>query len=451
MNKFIEIAGRIGAQRHLVAIRDGFVAIMPLMILGSFATLLNNLPIDAYQNFMKMIFGSDAWQGFGGALWNGTFAIVSLLIVFTISYQLARSYDKDGLSAGVVGLAALITIMEPTATDWGIPFGWVGAQGLFIAIFVALVSTEIFTRLLGNKRLMIKMPESVPPAVAKSFAALFPAMITLSVFGLIKVLTVVAGMPDIHEAFFNALQAPVSKMANTLWSAVIVAVIVHVLWFFGLHGANIMEPLMQAVYLPAIEANAAALAAGTEIPYIVTKPFFDAFMYLGGTGATLGLIVAVFIAGRKHKQYRTVSGLGAAPSLFNINEPVLFGFPMVLNPLLIIPFIITPVVLTVFSYIMIATGIVPKTIAFIPWTTPPIIGGFLATGSWKGAVLAAVNLVIAILIYIPFVKVAERIEVKKEEEALAEQKRNEESLEGTSEQQDESSSQEEKTLISSGK
>ena len=412
MNKFIEIAGRIGAQRHLVAIRDGFVTIMPLMILGSMITLLNSLPIKAYQSFMAMIFGGEEWKGFGGAVWQGTFAIVSLLIVFTVAYQLARSYDKDGLSSGVVALASLITIMQ-TTSDGGIPLGWVGAQGLFIALIVALVSTEIFTRLLGNKRLIVKMPDSVPPAVAKSFAALYPAMITISLFGLIKILTVVGGMPDIHQAFYETLQGPVSKMANTLGSAVVVAVIVHVLWFFGLHGANIMEPLMQAIYLPAIEANAAALAAGEEIPYIVTKSFFDAFMYLGGTGATMGLIIAVFIAGRRHKHYRNVSQLSATPGIFNINEPVLFGFPMVLNPVLIVPFILTPVILTVFSYIMIATGVVPKTVAFIPWTTPPIIGGFLATGSWKGAALAAFNLVVAIVAYLPFVKIAERMELKK--------------------------------------
>ena len=418
MEKFIEIGGRIGAQRHLSAVRDGFVIIMPLMILGSMATLLNNLPIDAYQNFMELIFGGDTWKQFGGSVWTGTFAIVSLLIAFTISYHLARSYDKDGLSAGIVSFATLITITTPIAEGEGLPLAWAGAQGLFIAIIVALVSTEIFTRLLGNKRLMLKMPDSVPPAVSKSFAALFPAMITISIFGLIKVFTIIGGMPDIHQAFFDALQAPISKMANTLGSAVIVALIVHILWFFGLHGANIMEPLMQAVYLPAIEANAKALEAGLEIPYIVTKPFFDAFMYLGGTGATLGLIIAVFIAGRRHKHYRNVSGLGAAPGLFNINEPILFGFPMVLNPLLIIPFILTPVVLTIISYTVIAVGIVPKTIAFIPWTTPPIIGGFLATGSWKGAVLATVNLVIAVLIYLPFVKIAERIEVKKELEEI---------------------------------
>ncbi|MGE8203896.1 PTS sugar transporter subunit IIC [Heyndrickxia sp. NPDC080065] len=416
MNKFLEIAGRIGAQRHLVAIRDGFVIIMPLMILGSMVILINNLPINAYQDFMSSLFHGDTWKQFGGSVWTGTFAIVSLLVTFTISYQLARSYDKDGLSAGIVSFAALATIMQPVAEGSGLPLVWAGAQGLFIAIITALVSTEIFTRLLGNEKLMMKMPASVPPAVSKSFAALLPAIITLSIFGLIKVFTIVAGIPDIHQAFFDALQAPISKMANTLWSAIIIALLIHILWFFGLHGSNIMEPVMQTVYLPAIEANAKALEAGQEIPNIVTKPFFDAFMYLGGTGATMALIIAVFIAGRRHKHYRNISGLGAAPGLFNINEPILFGFPIVLNPLLIIPFILTPVVLTVFSYIMIATGIVPKTVAFIPWTTPPVIGGFLATGSWRGAGLALVNLVIAVLIYIPFIKVAERAEVKKLQE-----------------------------------
>jgi len=413
MNKFIEIAGRIGAQRHLVAVRDGFVIIMPLMILGSMVILINNLPIDAYQSFMHTVFQGDTWKQFGGSVWNGTFAIVSLLVAFSISYQLARSYGKDGLSTGIVSFAALATIMQPIAEGSGLPLVWAGAEGLFIAIITAVVATEIFTRLLGNPRLIMKMPETVPPAVAKSFSALFPAMITLSIFGLIKVFMLIGGIPDIHQAFFDALQAPISKMANTLGSAIIVALLNHVLWFFGLHGSNILEPIMQTVYLPAIEANAKAFAAGQEIPYIVTKPFFDAFMYLGGTGATLALIIAVFIAGRKHKHYRNISGLGAAPSLFNINEPILFGFPIVLNPLLIIPFILAPVILTIFSYLVIAAGIVPKTIAFIPWTTPPVIGGFLATGSWKGAALALVNLIISVVIYLPFIKIAERTELKK--------------------------------------
>ena len=411
---FVPVAGRIGAQRHLVAIRDGFVAIMPLMILGSFATLFNNLPIKAYQNFMKSIFGEN-WTMFGGVLWQGTFAIVSILVAFTIAYNLAKSYDKDGLSSGVVSVAALLSIMA-TTKDGGLPLSWAGALGLFVAIFVALVSTEIFTRLLGNPKLVIKMPDGVPPAVSKSFAALFPAMITLTIFGLLKVITVKLGMPDIHQALYDALQAPISKLANTLWSAILVAVVIHVLWFFGLHGSNIIEPVMQAVYLPAINDNIAAFKAGTEITNIVTKSFFDGFVLLGGSGTTIGLLLAIIWVGRKQKQYYNLSKLSVAPGLFNINEPVVFGLPIVLNPILFIPFILTPILLTIISYVSIATGLVPKTVVFLPWTTPPIIGGIITSASWKGGVLAAFNLLVSIIIYIPFVKMAERAFLKSEKQ-----------------------------------
>lgn len=421
MNRFIEFmekyfvpfASKVGSQRHLVAIRDGFVIIMPLMILGSMAVLINNLPIDAYQDFLTSLFGGDIWKNFGGNLWEGTFQVISLLSAFTIAYQLARSYNKDALSAGIVSVAALIILMEPISEGTGLPIMWAGAQGLFIAIITALVSTEIFVRLLGNKRLIIKMPDGVPPAVAKSFSSLFPSMITLSVFALFEVLMLAANIPDIHQSFYELIQAPISNLSNTLFAAILIALLIHFLWFFGLHGSNMMEPIMQAVYLPAIEANAAAYKAGEAIPYIVTKPFFDAFMYLGGTGATLALITAVFIAGRRHKHYYSISKMSTAPGLFNINEPILFGFPIVLNPILFIPFIVTPVVLTVISYTAISIGLVPETIAFIPWTTPPVIGGFLATGSWKGAALAIFNFVIAVVMYLPFIRIAVRMQFEK--------------------------------------
>lgn len=403
---FVPIASKIGSQRHLVAIRDGFVTIMPLMILGSMSVLINNLPIGPYQDFLTSIFGGDIWKKFGGNLWEGTFQVISVLVAFTIAYHLARSYNKDALSSGIVSVAALIIMMQPIAEGTGLPIVWAGAQGLFVAIILALVSTEIFTRLLGHKRLQISMPDGVPPAVSKSFSSLFPSMITLSIFALIEVVLLAINVPDIHQWFYDLIQAPISSLSNTLFAAILIALLIHLLWFFGLHGSNMMEPIMQAVYLPAIEANAEAFQAGEAIPYIITKPFFDAFMYLGGTGATLALITAVFIAARSHKHYYQVSKLSAAPGLFNINEPILFGFPIVLNPTLFIPFLLTPVILTTFSYFVISIGLVPKTVAFIPWTTPPIIGGFLATGSWRGAALAAVNFVIAVIIYLPFVKIA---------------------------------------------
>lgn len=413
---FVPIAAKIGSQRHLIAIRNGFVSIMPLMIVGSMAVLINNLPIKSYQKFMMGLFG-EGWTGFGGNLWMGSFAVMSLFVAFSIAYNLGKSYDKDGLSCGIISLACLMAIMNPAAEAFAIPYTWTGAQGLFITIIVALLSTEIFVRLIGNEKLVIKMPDGVPPAVARSFAALFPSIITLSIFAFIKLLFVKMGHPDIHQFVFDFIQAPMSSMANTVWSAMIISLLNHLLWFFGLHGSNILEPVMQALYMPAIEANAAAFQAGLPVKHIVTKPFFDAFVYMGGSGVTVALLTAIYIAG-KRKHMKNLANLSIAPALFNINEPVMFGLPIVLNPVFIIPFILTPFILTLTSYGAIAMNLVPKTVVFIPWTTPPIIGGILATGgSFAGGALALINLLIAVAIYIPFIIIAEKAEEKKEKEA----------------------------------
>ncbi len=409
--RFVPIASKIGSERHLVAVRDGFVVIMPLMIVGSMAVLVNNLPIEFYQNGLNAIFGGDGWKGFGSAISQGAFNIMSILVSFTIATNLARSYQRDGLTAGAVSLASLIVMTAAFTNEEGVsglPFSWIGAQGLFIAIFVALVATEVFTKLENNERLVIKMPDGVPPAVAKSFASLIPAMITVFIFALVRVLFNAAGVVDLHQAFYNLLQAPIMKMANTLPTAILIGLLNHLFWFFGLNGGSVLEPLMQSVYLPAIDQNIAALAAGKEIPNIVTKSFFDAFVYLGGLGATIGLLIGVFLFTRKNKPYRIVTDLSLAPGLFNINEPVMYGFPIVLNPILFIPILMVPTILIIVSYFAISTGLVPKTIVLIPWTTPPVVGGFLATGSWRGAALALFNIVLATTLFLPFLKIAEK-------------------------------------------
>ena len=172
--------------------------------------------------------------------------------------------------------------------------------------------------------------------------------------------------------------------------------------------------------MPAINDNIAAFQAGLPVPHIVTIPFFDAFVWMGGAGCAIGLVAAIFIAG-KRKNNRSIAKLGAAPIAFNITEPVLFGLPIVLNPIYLIPFILTPVILTIITYSAISLGIVPRTIAMMPWTTPPVIGGFLVTGSLMGALLALVNLVISVLIYIPFVIMGERYEAKEDAKRAEEQ------------------------------
>jgi len=412
MNKFIEIAGRVGSQRHLIAIRDGFVAIMPLIIAGSLAVLLNNFPafgkVD-FVAFLNNIFGEGNWQLVGGSVWNATFAILGILLSFTIAYNLAKSYGIDGLSAGVISTASYIMLVPGTPNDWGLDFAWLGSQGLFVAIIVSLLVTELFRLLMKNDRLIIKMPEGVPEGVTKSFAALFPALIIMFIVGLFQACMSIFAEVSVFEVIFNVIQKPLQGIGNTLPAAIVVAFLNHLLWFFGLHGTNILGGVIEPIYLPLIEKNADLFANGMsayEVPYIVTKPFFDTFVYMGGSGTTIALIIAVFIVIRREKNhpYREVSKLAAPAGLFNINEPVIFGLPIVLNPVFLIPFVFGPVILTVISYFALYTGLVPKTVAILPWTFPPILSGYLVTGgSIRGSILQIFNLTLAVLMYIPFV------------------------------------------------
>lgn len=417
-DKFVPTFARIGSQRHLAAVRDGFISLVPLAIAGSFAVLINNLPIDAYKNMMGSIFG-DSWTSFGGNVWWGTFAIISIFLAFTVSYFLAKSYEANGLSAGLISLSTFFILMPQVNPDgaWGnIHWGYTNAMGMFVAIIVALVSTELFVKLSRADFLVIKMPEGVPPAVSRSFAALLPGMITLAVASFVMIAFTAAGT-NFFAVVVKYVATPLTNVADSLGSALLIVFMTHFLWFFGLHGSNIIGGVVEPILLPLLTKNMELVDAGvsqfSSDLHIVTKPFLDAFVYLGGAGTTLALLIAILVVS-KRKQLREIGKLGAGPGLFNINEPVIFGMPIVLNPIFFVPFILSPVVLTVISYAATAIKLVPHTIAMIPWTTPPIIGGFLATGSWQGAVLAAINLAIAIAIYVPFVIIADRAELRKE-------------------------------------
>lgn len=429
---FIPIAARIGSQRHLVAIRDGFIAIMPLIIAGSIAVLINNISFPGYDHngFMSKIFG-DGWRALGGNVWWGTLAMMSLLASFTIAYNLSKSYDVNPLTAGVLstssfmifipqlfvkvaipemvnGIAVPTELIGQELGTWGnINWSFTSYASLFGAIFVALIVTEIYVKLVKSRKLEIKMPDNVPPAVSKSFATLLPVVITIFIVGLAQVFIDKTGT-SLSKFLLEVVQQPVASVGNTLGGAIVVAFFNHLLWFFGLHGSNIIDPVMQSVFMPLATENANLLQQGLEMQYIVTKSFFDGFVYMGGAGTTVGLLAAIFVFS-KNKAHRSIAKLAAPTSLFNINEPVVFGLPIVLNPLFFIPFVFGPVILTIISYVATATGLVPMTSVIIPWTTPPIIGGFLATnGHIGGVLLSMVNLAVTVLMYVPFVLLANK-------------------------------------------
>lgn len=400
---FMPVASKIGSQRHLMAIRDGFVAIMPLILAGSFAVLLNNTLLN-WVPFFEFL------RGINGNVWWGTLAIMTLVVVFSTSYSLAKSYGTDGLAAGLISVAAFLAVTPQSHGEagWGYIFhGFLNATGLFTGLLVAIFATEIFVKL-TKRNIVIKMPDTVPPAVGRAFAAVIPGVVSIYVFSIISHLFSAIGETSVYDFIYTTIQAPLQGLGQGVLSAMIMAMLINLFWFFGLHGANIMDPILNSIYLPALEANAAAIQMGGQATNYITRVFFDVYVHLGGSGATIALIIAIFLVVKKRKEYKDVAKLGLPNGIFQINEPMIFGLPIVLNPIMFIPFIITPGVLTLVAYLATAIGLVPATFVQIPWITPVGIGGFLATGgSIRAAILALVNLAIAVMIYLPFVKIAD--------------------------------------------
>lgn len=412
---FIPVAAKIGGQRHLVAIRDGFVAIMPLIIAGSFAVLINGLPFPGYEDFMANIFG-EGWKFVQGSVWDASFGVMSLMVVVTTAYSLAKSYEKDGIACAMVCYASLSMLYA--AGEAGA--GYRGPTGLFVALGVALIFGTIFCKLLGNPKLLIKMPEGVPPAVAKSFAALFPSVIVLVLVGIVKAILVwVFGIDNLHQLILDTIQAPFQGIFTASLGPILILIFFQqLLWFFGLHGANIIGPIVNAILLPLTTANIEAFKAGKTPENIINSQFLDSFVNLGGSGATICLLIAIYLVS-KNKANKAISNLSFMPGLFNINEPILFGMPIVLNPMYIIPFIIVPLINAAIAYVATRVGLVPVIGILAPWTTPPIIGAFISTASIMGALVALVNVVIGIVIYIPFVMASDKKALLEESQGLA--------------------------------
>ena len=294
---------------------------------------------------------------------------------------------------------------------WGyFNFGkYMGGSGLFTAMIFGFISVIIFA-LLIRKNIIIRMPDSVPPAVSKAFAAIIPAVVSLYVVGTINYLfKQTAGVPLI-DWISEAIQRPLMHLSQGYGAVFIIVLLVHVLWFFGLHGTNIMSPVLQTLYGTAMVENTNAFQNKEPIPFKWVAGSFEAFVWPGGAGVTLVLIIMILVLS-KRADYKTVGKLGIAPGLFNINEPVMFGLPVVLNPLLMIPFILAPLATATIAYFATMAGLVRPVVVNVIWVMPTIISGFLATaGDWRAIVLTIINLLVAALIWAPFILAANRLD-----------------------------------------
>ncbi|HLR68325.1 MAG TPA: PTS cellobiose transporter subunit IIC [Virgibacillus sp.] len=425
MNKFMEtlenvllpIADKLNNNRYLSALRDGFMVALPLIIFGSIFVVIANFP------FLDRIISEEAFEAYQSALGpasDATLSIMGTFVIIGIGYKLTEHYGGEAIYGGVVALASFL-ILTPQVLEGVtgvIPTAILGAEGMFLGIFTAFISAELY-RFFVKKEWMIKMPAGVPDAVSKSFSALIPITLTLSAFLLVRIIFSYTPFDTVQNFIYTIIQEPLTALGSGLPATIIAVLLIQLFWFFGLHGQIIINSVFDPIWYALNDQNLQAFQAGTELPNIVTKQFIDSFLVgMGGTGMTLAVIILIFIIGRS-RQLKELGKLGAPAGIFNVNEPIIFGLPIVMNPLILIPWLIAPIVVTVITYFAMATGLVPPPAGIIvPWTTPPILSGFLATGNaWQGAVLQAFNLFVVGIIWWPFLKILDKNYYETEQQA----------------------------------
>lgn len=404
MNKFSPVLMKFSNMKYLIALRDGMIITVPFTIFGSIFMIIANIPIAGWSDKIASI------QPMLQAPVNITFGILALVVAIGMSYQTSKVNKIDPLAGTAIGTVAFLLCM--LNKDFAIDPASLGSGGMFTAIVVAIISSEIMHFFI-KRNIVIKMPASVPPAVANSFASLIPGSVTLLLFWIIRVVLNIQ-INDVIQFIFS----PLVFGLNSFWGMEFVLFLTLILWTLGIHGNNIIGAVASPVYLQFLTGNINQVSKGLDPSHITADGFLNFGMNIGGTGAVLGLVICMLFA--KSKQYKQLGRLGLVPSIFQISEPIMFGFPVVLNPTLAVPFILVPMILQGITYFFMKFGIIGMVIAQVPWTTPIMLNGYLITGGdWRAPVWQAIQLVLSVLAYYPFFKICDRQAVKAEQELEA--------------------------------
>ncbi|MDC9613190.1 PTS sugar transporter subunit IIC [Xenorhabdus khoisanae] len=410
------IAGKIGSQRHIIAIRDGFISAMPFLIIGSIMLIVANPPFDAQTSSS---FGQ-AWLAFAKTHWATitmpffmTMGLMSIFVSIGTAYSLAKSYGLNGLTSALLSLMAFLLAAAPQVEN-KMPLDFLGGAGVFTALICAIWSVELI-RLLKKYNIAIRMPSQVPPAIARSFELLYPVIgILLTVYPISLLLQSEFNLL-LPAAVMQVFQ-PLIAVGDTLPAVMLLVLVANLLWFAGIHGDNIVTGLLNPIFMTNIAANAALMTQGMATTQILTAPYWSFYVCIGGSGSTL--VLAFLYLRSRSIHLKTIGKLSVVPAMFNINEPLLFGSPVVMNPTLLIPLLIVPLVNAVLAYGALHLDLVQKMIAIAPWTAPAPIGALIsAAWDYRAFVLVGVLMVIDLLIWYPFFRVYEKQLLAEEQQA----------------------------------
>jgi len=380
---------------YLSAIRAGMVAIVPLTIIGGLFLIVAYLPVMGWDvrvaPYLPVL----------RIPVTATFGLLAVFACLSIAYDLGRRLNQEAIvSASMATIVFVMLQLDPSGET--LRMDGLGSNGLFTAILIALVTVRV-QKFFADRNFVIRLPATVPPVVYQSFLSLTPLVFLVVSFWLLRF---VLGI-DIHGVV-QSVFAPLVFALNTLPGILVYALLVTLLWSIGINGDNAVDAIVAPIFLQYLAANVAATTAGQPLPYVTAYGFFTTFVNVGGTGATIAL--ALVLWNSREPGYRKVSRLSLPTQIFQINEPIFFGLPIVLNPIFMVPYVLNALILTTGSYLLMQWGVIHKPFVNVPWTTPPVIGHYLVSGGdWRAAVWGAASIVIAMLVYFPFARAAERI------------------------------------------
>lgn len=418
-------AEKLGNNKVLIAIRDGFLVSTPLIIVASIFLVIANFPIPGYVDFLAQFFGQ-GWSSKMDAVIDSTFSVLGLLGAVGIGYAYARQLESDPIAGGAVSLVCFLIITPKVHADFvnaangkafnGFALAHLGSAGMFLAMLTAIISVKIFVTI-KNKGWVIKMPDGVPPAVTQSFAALIPSAFAMFFFFVVYLVFSATEYQYAHNFIYKILQAPLMGFGQSLIFEPIYQFLSTLFWFFGINGPAVTNTVFNPIHLALTAENLEAFKQGATLPNIFTGPFGDFFGNFGGGGSTLSLVFLMVFFG-KSERMKKLGRLAIIPGIFGINEMIIFGLPVVLNPLIVIPFILTPLVNTILATIATLIGLIPYTTgAALPWTTPFFFSGWLSTGSIVAGLFQIVLIIIGMGIYYPFFRVIDKQYLHEEHQA----------------------------------
>lgn len=398
---FTALAGRLARaltamseNTYLASVRAGMVSVVPLTIIGGLFMIVTFLPLPGWPERVA------SWRPLLEIPVTATFGVLAVFVSMAVGFDLGRRLGQaPAVSAGMSVTVFLMLALDPAAH--ALSMTALGSAGLFTAIVVALVVVRV-QKAFDDWNLVIRMPANVPPIVYESFVSLVPLTVLLTTAWVVRFV----GGVDVH-ALVQMACAPLVFALNTLPGILTYACLVTLLWSVGINGDNALDAVVAPIFLQYLAANVSAMSAGQPLPFVTANGFFTTFVNVGGTGATLAL--ALVLINSRDPGFRSVSRLSLPTQVFQINEPIFFGLPIVLNPIFMAPYVLSALLLTSCTYGLMAAGLIQRPFVNVPWTTPPIIGHYLVTGGdWRAAVWGAVSIGLAMAVYYPFAKRAER-------------------------------------------